>query len=239
MVQAQKRHQRSLRKSKRALSQTEQNQERLLAASFPACSACVLSGFAAAWMDYWRCHQTETHSSRHFLPVTMKIRHRWPQNAHKRTPIWTHCRASTVPSLLYFSCHHVSPRPDKETLEQIIFLVKEEFQSLVEQLLMWSTENTQIHRKHQRKLQQTPAASFSLKQASLFKIILPLDQLSSNRPSLAKEDTWVGLLYFLCASDAHIQMITYHENKLSETEHLVLSGLLGITILLIFETWGA
>lgn len=32
-------------------------------------------------------------------------------------------------------------------------------------------------------------------------------------------------------------MITYHENKLSETEHLVLSGLLGITILLIFETW--
>lgn len=48
----------------------------------------------------------------------------------------THTHLDTLQRLcctksVYFSCHHVSPRPDKETLEQIVLLVKEEFQNIL------------------------------------------------------------------------------------------------------------
>lgn len=76
--------------SLKLIAEVSQSCTRPLAASFPACSATVLSGIAAVWMDYRRCHQTETHSSssRHFLAATQQTRHRWPRNTTQHGPAY-------------------------------------------------------------------------------------------------------------------------------------------------------
>lgn len=70
---------------------------------FPACSATILSGFAVVWMDYWRCHQSETCSRRHFLPETQRTALCWLQHTHAHTRACTHTHTQLPPSTFFKS----------------------------------------------------------------------------------------------------------------------------------------